>query len=159
MPPNSLTISTGVPKDRKRIHLQDLKRLDACDAGVGVFVEQGFEDCAGFGFVFSEDVALLHICQPVRAALAAGGRRRRGRRGQRRSKSLPDLVGEFIEEDTLVAEFFEDGLLAFGVVPRSQEGIERSVALVNSLARVVGQGFGDKPAVFVEILDALASRR
>ena len=45
-----------------------------------------------------------------------------------------DLIGEFIEEDAFFCEFFEDGLLAFGVVPDGEEVVQRGVFLEDGLA-------------------------
>ena len=66
-----------------------------------------------------------------------------------------DLLGEFVEEYALGSQFLDDGLLALGVVPGVEEGIQRGIGLAHRLARVVLERLGDEPAVFVEILDAL----
>ena len=55
----------------------------------------------------------------------------------------------------MAGEFFEDGLLALGVVPGGEEGVERGVRLADGLARVVLERLGDELAVGVEVLDAL----
>ena len=66
-----------------------------------------------------------------------------------------DLFGQFVEEDALAGELFEDGLLAVGVVPGGEERVERGVGLAHGLARVVLERLGDELAVGVEVLDAL----
>ena len=70
-----------------------------------------------------------------------------------------DLLGQFVEEDALARKFVDDGLLAVGVVPGVQEGVERGVRLADGLARVVLERFGDQLAVGVEVLDALGDDR
>ena len=138
----------------ERVHLQDFQRLDARDAGVGVFLQQGIEDGAGLVAVLGEDVALLDLLSPLAA-----------REGRAVESDVADevesvevathLLGEFLEEDALGGEFLKNRLLLLGVVPDGEEVVERGIGLPDGLAGVVAKRLGDQPAVAVEVLDAL----
>ena len=57
------------------------------------------------------------------------------------------LFRQLVEKHALARQFFDDGLLALGVVPRAEERVERGVCLQHRLARVVLERFGDQLAV------------
>src|SRR5690606_984950 len=138
----------------ERIDLEDVERLDAAQAAVGVFLEEGFEHGAGLVAVVGEDVAFFHAV----GALAAGERRLVVGDVADEVEGVEvgaDLRGEFVEEDALGGELLDDGELAVGVVPRGEEGVERGVGAEHGLAGVVGERLGDEFAVGIEVLHAL----
>ena len=61
----------GVPMVSNGETLQDARIVEACDAFVLIFLEQGFQHRAGLRAVLGEDIALADILH----ALASGERR------------------------------------------------------------------------------------
>ena len=138
-----------MPKVGERIDLEDVQRLDALDAAVGVLVEQRVEDGAGLLAVLGEDVALAHVV----GALPAGERRlvEGDVADEVEGVVVPaDLLGQLVEEDALLGQLLDDGLLAVSLVPGVEERVEGGVRLAHRLARVVLERLGDELAVAVE---------
>ena len=134
----------GGAQGAEGVDLEDIEGFEGGDAGVGVFLEEGIEDGAGFGTVLGEDVAFPHAFGPF---LAGEGRGVEG--------DVAHLLGQFIQEDAFGGEFLEDGLFAVGIVPGGEEVIEGGVGFAQGFAGVIAQGFGDEAAIFVEVLDTL----
>ena len=141
-------------KGGERIDLEDVERLEALEAGIGILVEQGFEHGAGLVAVAGEDVATAHLGH----ALAAGARRPvKGHVADQVEGIVvgTDLLGQFVKEDAARGQLFDHGLFALGRVPGAEEVVQGGVGLVHGLARVVLERFGDQPAVAVQVLDPL----
>ena len=86
------------------------------DAFVLVLLQQGFEHGAGLRAVLGEDVALADVL----GALAAGERRLvEGDVADQVEgvEVLADLLGQRVEQQALVGQLLDDGLLALGGVP------------------------------------------
>ncbi len=153
-PPKGLRSSIGVPMASNGSDLQDARIVEVGDAFVLVFLEQGFEHGAGLLAVLGEDVALADILGP----LAPGERRLvEGHVADQVEgvEVLAHFLGQRIEQQAFVLQFLDDGLLALGAVPASEEIVEAGEALAERLLRVVAQALGDQLAVFVEVFDAL----
>ncbi len=138
----------------KRGDLQDARIVKVSDAFVLVFLEQGFEHGAGLLAVLGEDIALADILRP----LTPGERRLvEGHVADEVEgvEVLAHFLGQRIEQQAFILQFFDDGLLALGSVPASEELIEAGEALAERLLRVVAQALGDQLAVFVEVFDTL----
>ena len=103
--------------------------------------------------VLGEIVALVAPGRRVRGASAAAGQRRRGR-SDRRHRSRGRLVSASSSRKTPCCQLFDDGLLAFGLVPAFQEIIQRGELLADGLAGVILEGFSDELAVRAEVLHA-----
>ena len=134
--------------------LQNTRVVKVGDAFILVFLEQGFEHGAGLLAVLGEDVALADILRP----LAPGERRLvEGHVADEIEgvEVLAHFLGQRIEQQAFVLQFFDDGLLALGSVPASEELVEAGECFAERLLRVVAQAFGDQLAVFVEVFDTL----
>ena len=122
------------------------------------FCEQRVEHGAGLRAVLGEHVALADVLGP----LAAGERRLvEGDVADQveRVEVLADLLGERLERQPFVFQFFDDRLLALGCLPALEEVVEAGEALLQRLLGVVAQALGDELAVLVEVLDALGDDR
>ena len=115
------------------VHLENLQGLDAAEAGVGVFLEQGIEDGAGLVAIGGEDVALAYLLGPLPA-----------RQGWLVEGDVADeiegvlvaahLLGQFVEVDALDGQLLQDDQFAVGVVPGVEEGVQGGVGLAQGLA-------------------------
>ena len=157
-PPNCLMSSSGVPIASKGGICRICGSSRLVTPSSWYFCEQRFEHGAGLRAVLGEDVALAHVLGP----LAAG--ERRPVEGDVADEVegievLADFLGQRVEQQPFVRQFFDDGLLALGGVPALQEVVEAGEALLQRLLGEVAQAFGDQLAVLVEVLDALGDDR
>ena len=124
------------------------------DALILIFLQQRFKHGAGLRAVFGENIPLADIFR----ALAPRERRLVESHMADEVEGievLADLLGQRVEGQAFVFEFFNDGLLALGRFPALEKIIEAGKAFLQSLLGEVPQGFGDELAVLVEIFDAL----
>ena len=70
---------------------------------------------------------------------------------------LVQFLDDGVERQTLGRQFLDDRLLALLGLPAPQEIVEAGEALFQRLAGEVAQGFGDQPAVLVEVLHPLGN--
>ena len=124
----------------ERRNLQDPRIAEIDDALILIFLQQRFKHGAGLRAVFREDIALADVIR----ALAAGERRLV--EGDMADKVegievLADFLGQRVERQAFVFEFFDDGLLALGRFPALEEIVEAGEALLQRLLGEVPQAF------------------
>src|SRR5699024_1351109 len=138
----------------QRRNLEHVGIIKVEHAFVGVFGQQGIEDGAGLLAITVEYVALLDVV----GAFLAG--QRFGVEGDVAGQIegvqiLGQLVDDGVERQALVFQFFEQGLLALGLVPAFEKVVQAGEALFQGAAGVVAQGFGNQLAVGVQVFDPL----
>jgi hypothetical protein len=97
------------------IDFEYLHRLDGLDAAVSVFGEKGFENGASLLAILAKDVALLHVV----GAFLAGERWLVVGDVTDEIEGIvvaPDLIGQFIEEESLGGQFFDEGSFRLSVI-------------------------------------------
>ena len=135
-------------------NFQDGDVFDVVHALVGELVEQGIQHLVCGLAVLGEVVSLAHVVRtftPGEWGLVEGdvANQIEGR------EVFADFVAQGIEEHAVLRQLVEDGLLALGLAPGFQEGIERGELFPNGPAGVVTQALGDELAVVAIVLDAL----
>ena len=72
-----------------------------------------------------------------------------------RVEFFADLLGQGVEQDSVLFEFLDDRLFLFGLRPAREKRIERSEFFAHRLSCVGFEGFGDEFSILTVILDAL----
>ena len=72
-----------------------------------------------------------------------------------RVEGRADLILQSGKDDAVTFQFFDDGALLVGPLPRFQKGIERGVVGADVLAGIVTQTLGDDLSVSAQVLNAL----
>lgn len=117
-------------------------------------MEQGIEDGPGLFTVSGENIPLADVVGP----LAPGeGRLVKGDiADQVEGIEIPaNLLGQGLEKEAFLFQFFNDYSLTLDAMPTSEELIETGEALAERLFGIVAEALGDEPAVFIEVFDAL----